>query len=182
MRRTIVSYLKVVLWIAIPISLFEIWFCPFTIGRFGGFCFVRLNLPILRSLVGDCLVTPYHLTLFLVIVPVLCGIGTWIVGRRTICGIPAKLAFFGACQLGVMVGEDASWFILNTMFRLRLPDALPRLLRGEVNWFPRWISFGFFKLPDFYIYLTLVAIILLVIEMITNHPKSPTAVRPSTLP
>ena len=181
MRRTIVSYLRVVLWIAVPISLFEIWFCPFTIGSFGGFCFVRLNIPVLNSLVGDCLVTPYHLTLFAVIVPALCGMGTWIVGRRTIHGIPARLAFFGACQLGVMVGEDASWFILNTVFRLRLPDALPRLLRGEINWFPHWISFGWFKLPDFYIYLPLIVVVLLVIETIANRPKTRIVVRPPTL-
>jgi hypothetical protein len=179
MRRTIVSYLKVALWIAVPISLFEIWFCPFTIGRFGGFCFVRLNLPILKALVGDCMVTPYHLTLFLVIVPAFCGIGTWMVGRRTIHGALAKLAFFGACQLGVMVGEDASWFILNTMFRLRLPDALPRLFHGEVPWFPRWISLGAFKLPDFYIYLPIAIMVLLAIEHFMNHKAHLT--RPSTL-
>ncbi len=163
MRRTIVSYLKVVLWIAVPISCFEIWFCPFGFGKFENFCFVKLNVPILKSLVGPCMVTPYHLTLFLVIVPALCGTGTWIVGRHTIHGVLAKLAFFGACQLGVMVGEDAGWFILNTVFSLRLPNALPRLLHGQIQWFPRWISLGSFKLPDFYIYLPIAIVVLLVI-------------------
>ncbi|HEY5220559.1 MAG TPA: hypothetical protein VIJ29_00195 [Candidatus Paceibacterota bacterium] len=178
MRKTVASYLRVVLWIAVPISLFEIWLCPFTIGRFGGFCFVRLNVPMLKSLVGDCMVTPYHLTLFLVIVPVFCGIGTWIVGKDLIHGGIAKFAFFGACQLGVMVGEDASWFILNTVFRLRLPDALPRLLHGDIPWFPHWIDFGAFKLPDFYLYLPFAIIILLAIETIAS--RKATLVRPPT--
>lgn len=178
MKRTIVSYLKVVLWIAVPISFFEIWFCPFGIGRFAQFCFIKLNLPVLRSVVGPCMVTPYHLTLFLVIVPALCGIGTWIVGRGTIHGVLARLAFFCACQLGVMLGEDASWFTFNTLFRLRLPDALPRLLHGDIQWFPRWISMGAFKLPDFYLYLPIAIIALLVIGNVAS--RKATLVRPPT--
>jgi hypothetical protein len=126
------------------------------------------------------MITPYHLTLFLGIVPVFCGIGTWIVGRGTIRGFPAKLAFFTACQCGVMVGEDASWFVLNTMFRLRFPDALPRLLRGEINWFPYWIDFfGTFKLPDFYVYLPIAIVALLAIGEFANRKANPT--RPSSL-
>jgi hypothetical protein len=179
MRRTIVSYLKVVLSIAIPISMFEIWYCPFGIGKFGGFVFIKLNLPILKSVVSPCMVTPYHLFLFFFIVPALCGIGTWIVGKRTIHGVLAKLTFFAACQCGVMVGEDASWFILNTVFRLRFPDALPRLLHGEIQWFPRWINLGAVKLPDFYVYLPIAIVILLLIGGIASRKAS--LGRPPTL-
>jgi uncharacterized membrane protein YhdT len=78
-----------------------------------------------------------------------------------------------------MVAEDASWFTLNTIFQLRVPDALPHLLRGQVAWFPRWFDFGIFKLPDFYIYLPLSIVILLVIEHVANRKAK--LVRPSVL-
>ena len=178
-KRTIVSYLQVVLGIAVPLSLFEIWIDSSRTGRLGGFCFERLDVPVLNSLVGDCMVTPYHLTMFLAIVPALCGIAIWFVGKHAIRGILAKLTFFFACVLGVIVVEDASWFTLNTMFRLRLPDALPRLLHGEIGWFPRWIDFGLFKVPDFYVYLPLLIVILLAIEHLANRKTR--IIRPPTL-
>jgi len=157
--------------IAIPLALFEIWFDPFRTGAAGGFCFLaqKLDMPVLSRLVGSCMVTPYHLALFLIIVPTLCGVTVWFVEGHAIHGVVAKLAFFVACQLGVMVAEDASWFSLNTVFRLRVPDALPHLLRGEVAWFPRWFDFGIFKLPDFYIYLPASIVILLMVEHFANR-------------
>jgi len=180
-KRTIGAYFAIVFGIAIPIALFEIWFDPFRTGSAGGFCFLakKLDIPVLSRVVGDCMATPYHLILFLIIVPILCGITVWRVEGRAIHGILAKLAFFIACQLGVMVAEDASWFTLNTIFQLRVPDALPHLLRGQVAWFPRWFDFGIFKLPDFYIYLPLSIVILLVIEHVANRKAK--LVRPSVL-
>ena len=123
--------------------------------------------------------TPYHLILFSIVVPFLCAITMWRVEGRAIHGVIAKLAFFIACQLGVMVAEDASWFSLNTMFRLRVPDALPRLLHGQVAWFPHWFDFGVFKLPDFYVYLPASIVILLAIEHIANRKAE--LFRPSAL-
>jgi hypothetical protein len=179
------SYVAIVFGVAIPLALFEIWLDPFKAKGIGGFCFDeslwgrKLDIPVLSAVAGNCMVTPYHLTVFLAVVPALCGIAIWLVNRNTIRGTLAKLTFLLACQFGVMVTEDALWFTLNTAFRLHLPDALPRLLHGEVAWFPRWIDFWAFKLPDFYVYLPIAIVVLLAIEHFASNKAHPD--HPSTL-
>ena len=180
--RIIYLYFVFVFGISVPLALFEIWLERHKAGWGNGFrpgSFWGKELGWKTGIVDKSLITPYHITTFLMIVPLLAVVTALAGGGmrhdtvvHLLREIARLLCFIPACMFGIMALEDALWFIFNTMFRMAFPDALWRLLRGDVSWHPRWFEFGFrsngrtrsFMLPDFYLILPCVITILLQIQ------------------
>ena len=165
-------YLTVVVGISIPLALFERWgIAKFNIGwgeplpadTFWGKSALE-HVP--WNIVDLRLFTRYHLAMFLVKVPALCVLAAFVL-QRWMAHQPTHwsswLAFVIACVLGVMALEDFLFFVFNTLFGAPYPNALARLLQGEADWHPRWIDFGLFKLPDFYVWMPIVIVCLLLL-------------------
>jgi hypothetical protein len=161
----------IVFGISIPLALFERWgIAKFGIGwgqplpadTFWGKPALE-HVP--WNIVDVRLFTRYHLVMFLIKVPVVSALAVFVLQRSGLLVLTnwsAWLTFMVACVLGVMALEDFLFFVFNSLFGAPYPHALARLLRGEANWHPRWIDFGLFKLPDFYVWMPIVIAFLLI--------------------
>ena len=165
-------YLLAVVVVSIPVSLFECWgISHFNVGWgeplpadtfWGKPAVVKIpwNLHDIR------LATRYHAAMFLVVGPVtivLCALAIKQFATDAPSGWLGWTMFIVASALGLMVLEDFLFFVFSSLFGSPYPHALARLLNGEANWHPRWINFGYFRLPDFYIWMPIVIAALLLL-------------------
>jgi len=163
-------YLTSVFTIALPLALFEIWLERFKTGWGGNFTSEfwgrKIQFGLAKKLLGSGveLGTRYHILMFPVVVPTLFFLCARFLGRHVAHAPVFWPLFVIAGMLGIMLVEDVLWFVLNAAFHLRFPDALQRLLRGDVSWHPRWIRLGSVKLPDFYVWMPVLVTALLYLQ------------------
>jgi hypothetical protein len=164
-------YLILVAVIAASVALFEIWGTAHFHVAWGAPLppDTVWGKPLIQkapfNLVGFQLLTRYHFFMFGVIVPA----SVLILGhqfRHMTANPPSRwfgwLIFTIAGTMGVMVLEDFLFFAFSTILGKPYPRALERLFQGEASWHPWQISFfGLFKLPVGYIWVPLVARLLL---------------------
>jgi hypothetical protein len=164
-------YLFVLFSLSTPLALFECWGIthfriawgqPLPQDTFWG---KQIVVKVPWNAVDVRLATRYHAFTFLVLFPVLLTTASlffkrWVANPPQ--GWPAWTLFIVACVAGNMVLEDFLYFVFSTIFGKPYPHAVSRLLRGEANWHPRHLDLGYFKLPDFYVYLPFAIAILLV--------------------
>jgi hypothetical protein len=164
----ILLYCADVLIRAIPLGLFEVWLERFKSGWngefFDPFWGTKIRIPLLNAIFEKDYVTPYHLIMF---GPVYAGTSAieWLVlhtidGRGwmivSVFGVKiVPVIWIVAVWLGNATVEDILWFVFNTYctrFKVRFPDALEKLFRGEFEWHTRWVLFhpGESVLPKFH--------------------------------
>ena len=180
--KTFLFYIANVLLFAIPLGLFEVYLERFKSGWdgefFDPFWGKKINVAWMDKAFEKTYVTPYHIIMFGIVFPgiialeylglhCVAGHGWWRLDFWGISIIP--LAFIPAVLVGNMVFEDFLWFVFNSYcwwFKVRFPDALAKLFRGEFKWHTKWIDIPLvgIKLPRFYIWATAIAIILLIIQ------------------
>jgi len=79
----------------------------------------------------------------------------WIIEIGNVRLIP--MLFLGAVWFSVLAVEDGLWFIMNWYY----PGSARDLFSGKVWWHTRWLSFGEFEIPRFYVSANLLAASLL---------------------
>lgn len=147
----------IVMNISAPLALFERW----GIGHFG----VGWGQPLPQNTVwgkeihlklpwvSPVLVTRYHFTMFLILVPLTVITLMWLL--KGFLAYPLTtwwscVFFVVACELGVMMLEDFLFFVFNTWYGAPYPHALARLFNGEATWHAN-VNLGFCKMPGFYL-------------------------------
>ena len=113
-------------------------------------------------------VTLYHLAMFGAVLP---GIffGEYALLLRRGSGLPTggawqPFVFFGSLWVAVCVVEDFLWFAMNWHY----PRSLSDLFAGGIWWHTRWVRIGTVRLPRFYVWATLLAVVLLGAGMLGN--------------
>jgi hypothetical protein len=173
-------YLLVIATVAIPFALFEVWgMAHYRVGwgdplppdtAWGKPLFKEIPF----NLADPRLLTRYHFVMFFVVVPVLL-VASIVLLKRWAEHPPATglawALFVIACVLGVMELEDFLFFAFSSVLQTPYPDALLRFFRGEANWHSRWINFGLFKLPDFYLWFPPIIALLLWSESTMGRGK-----------
>lgn len=147
--------------VAIPLALIERWgTAHFKVGWGDPLpSDTAWGKPLLEkapfNLADPRLLARYHFVMFFVVVPAVLAMAI-LLFKGWIARPPATwiawVLFIIACVLGVMELEDFLFFVFSSLFQAPYPHALARFFRGEANWHPRWINFGCFKLPDFYLW------------------------------
>ncbi len=160
LKAQIVWYAINVLVVAVPLALFEIWLERFKTG-WGGefrspFWGYKITWRPLCLVMQKTYVTPYHLLMFGLVIPVTLVAQCWLTPLPVVGPV-----YFLALWIGVATLEDFLWAALNWHY----PRALHRMFHQGLSWHTKWIELTQeVKVPRFYITSPFWIAILLVIQ------------------
>ena len=142
-------------------AIFEIWLERFKSGWGGEFYSPfwgkKLYFSWVMKSMEKSYISVYHLVMFAGVLPGIylaeyflfvhwVGHHGWILSFEGFTVVP--IIYFLAVWMGVAVGEDFLYFLLNWHF----PDALRLFFKGELSWHTKWVNITpTKKVPKFYL-------------------------------